>query len=320
MESQLKIQGTQKFMGKEIPIVYGGFGNNQKVVLAKTVAEIHGEEVKVTNQRINMNRNRFKDGVDLIDLKVVNQIDHNLLKEFGFTQMQISKAKNIYLLSERGYAKLIKIMDSDLAWEIHDQLMDEYFTLRQEKEMEIQLSQSDRLALNILHSTDEIERVLAVKEFGDYKYKEGMVHGVVEISKEKAITIRYLGEVLNQTMREDFDKWGYYPNNAMVGSEFRKYLAHSGLYEIKKFRSRSNKNVYEKSIHFQPTQLFETEIVERGYGYTKRIDDERGKVEGYFYETIFNLIQDEEWQFNFMMFLVQKYHLTLDDTEHLNDK
>lgn len=198
--------------------------------------------------------------------------------------------------------------------------MDEYFTLRQEKEMEIQLSQSDRLALNILHSTDEIERVLAVKEFGDYKYKEGMVHGVVEISKEKAITIRYLGEVLNQTVREDFDKWGYYPNNAMVGSEFRKYLAHSGLYEIKKFRSRSNKNVYEKSIHFQPTQLFETEIVERGYGYTKRIDDERGKVEGYFYETIFNLIQDEEWQFNFMMFLVQKYHLTLDDTEHLNDK
>lgn len=318
MNGQLKIQGTQEFMGKEIPIVYGGFGNNQKVVTDKTVSEIHNMKMFKVRERINENIKRFKEGVDLINIKRI--LDTDTLQQLGYAKQSITQANNIYLLSERGYAKLIKIMDSDLAWEIHDQLMDEYFTLRQEKEMEIQLSQSDRLALNILHSTDEIERVLAVKEFGDYKYKEGMVHGVVEISKEKAITIRYLGEVLNQTMREDFDKWGYYPNNAMVGSEFRKYLAHSGLYEIKKFRSRSNKNVYEKSIHFQPTQLFETEIVERGYGYTKRIDDERGKVEGYFYETIFNLIQDEEWQFNFMMFLVQKYHLTLDDTEHLNDK
>ena len=318
MNGQLKIQGTQEFMGKEIPIVYGGFGNNQKVITDKTVSEIHNMKMFKVRERINENIKRFKEGVDLINIKRI--LDTDTLQQLGYAKQSITQANNIYLLSERGYAKLIKIMDSDLAWEIHDQLMDEYFTLRQEKEMEIQLSQSDRLALNILHSTDEIERVLAVKEFGDYKYKEGMVHGVVEISKEKAITIRYLGEVLNQTMREDFDKWGYYPNNAMVGSEFRKYLAHSGLYEIKKFRSRSNKNVYEKSIHFQPTQLFETEIVERGYGYTKRIDDERGKVEGYFYETIFNLIQDEEWQFNFMMFLVQKYHLTLDDTEHLNDK
>lgn len=318
MNGQLKIQGTQEFMGKEIPIVYGGFGNNQKVVTDKTVSEIHNMKMFKVRERINENIKRFKEGVDLINIKRI--LDTDTLQQLGYAKQSITQANNIYLLSERGYAKLIKIMDSDLAWEIHDQLMDEYFTLRQEKEMEIQLSQSDRLALNILHSTDEIERVLAVKEFGDYKYKEGMVHGVVEISKEKTITIRYLGEVLNQTMREDFDKWGYYPNNAMVGSEFRKYLAHDGLYEIKKFRSRNNKNVYEKSIHFQPTQLFETEIVERGYGYTKRIDDERGKVEGYFYETIFNLIQDEEWQFNFMMFLVQKYHLTLDDTEHLNDK
>ena len=47
--------------------------------------------------------------------------------------MQISKAEHIYLLSERGYGKLIKIMDTDLAWEIHDQIMDEYFQLREEK-------------------------------------------------------------------------------------------------------------------------------------------------------------------------------------------
>lgn len=45
--------------------------------------------------------------------------------------MQISKSEHIYILSERGYAKLIKIMDTDLAWVIHDKLIDEYFELRE---------------------------------------------------------------------------------------------------------------------------------------------------------------------------------------------
>ena len=140
----LEVKGTQEFLGKEIPVIYGGFGSNQKVVLVKTIAEIHEEEVKVINQRINMNRKRFKDGIDIVDLKSeVNQIDHEILKGLGFNQNSINRAGNIYLLSERGYAKLIKIMDSDLAWEIHDQLMDEYFSMREEKEQQKQMSMED---------------------------------------------------------------------------------------------------------------------------------------------------------------------------------
>lgn len=129
----LEIKGTQEFMGREIPVIYGGFGSGQKVVLAKTVAEIHDVKLIHVNELINRNINRFKSGIDLLDLKVIVQNDNNLLREFGLTQMQISKANNIYSLSERGYAKLIKIMDSDLAWEIHDKLMDEYFTMREER-------------------------------------------------------------------------------------------------------------------------------------------------------------------------------------------
>lgn len=51
--------------------------------------------------------------------------------ELGYTKSAITQAEHIYLLSERGYAKLIKIMDTDLAWEIHDRLIDEYFELRE---------------------------------------------------------------------------------------------------------------------------------------------------------------------------------------------
>lgn len=127
----LKVKGTQEFLGKEIPVIYGGFGEGQKVVLAKTIAEIHGVNVGDVNRRINDNRSRFRNNIDVIDLKVGYASD--ALLNLGFNQSQINASKNIYLLSERGYAKLIKIMDSDLAWEIHDQLMDEYFSMREER-------------------------------------------------------------------------------------------------------------------------------------------------------------------------------------------
>lgn len=37
----LTVKGSQKFMGKEIPVVAGGFGENAKCISDKTVAEIH---------------------------------------------------------------------------------------------------------------------------------------------------------------------------------------------------------------------------------------------------------------------------------------
>ena len=48
-------------------------------------------------------RNRFRTGIDLLDLKQV--ISNNLFSDYGFTKAQWGNANNIYLLSERGYAK-----------------------------------------------------------------------------------------------------------------------------------------------------------------------------------------------------------------------
>lgn len=42
MENEIKVYGKQNFMGVEIPVIEGGFGEGCKVILAKTVAEIHG--------------------------------------------------------------------------------------------------------------------------------------------------------------------------------------------------------------------------------------------------------------------------------------
>jgi len=131
--NDLKVTGKQDFMGKEIPVVLGGFGPDKRCVCDKVIAEIHNMNTFDIRRRIADNIKRFQENIDYIDLIVMREMHNNsILSDLGYTAMQIAKAEHIYLLSERGYAKLIKIMDSDLAWEIHDKLIDEYFQLREQ--------------------------------------------------------------------------------------------------------------------------------------------------------------------------------------------
>ena len=58
---------------------------------------------------------------------------HIDLVDIGISPKEYGNANNIYLLSERGYSKLLKIMDDDLAWDIYDQLVDDYFNMREQK-------------------------------------------------------------------------------------------------------------------------------------------------------------------------------------------
>jgi hypothetical protein len=110
--------------------IEGGFGKNKKAMLVKEIAEIHGRPLFKINQLINDNRKHFIDGKDILDIK--DSPLAILLKDSGiYTQNAINASTNIYILSERGYAKLLKIMDDDLAWEKYDQLVDGYFQMRQ---------------------------------------------------------------------------------------------------------------------------------------------------------------------------------------------
>lgn len=126
--NDLKVLGTEKIGSFEFTGIEGGFGENKKSMLVKDIALIHGKEVKEVNRLINNNIRRFKNGIDLLDLKQV--ISNHLFSDYGFTKAQWGNSNNIYLLSERGYAKLLKILEDDKAWEIYDELVDNYFNMR----------------------------------------------------------------------------------------------------------------------------------------------------------------------------------------------
>ena len=160
---ELKVKGTQEFMGKQIKVIEGGFGEDCKVVSTLQLSSIHDVEIKHLNELFNNNYSRFKEGIDYIDLKVVVGDDYKLLETLGYSKMQISKSKNILVYSERGYGKLIKLMDTDLAWDIYDKMQDEYFSMRQQ--IKTSMSKVDLSILAIVNAKDTLEQALAIRNF-----------------------------------------------------------------------------------------------------------------------------------------------------------
>ncbi|MCM3223359.1 ORF6N domain-containing protein [Bacillus cereus] len=169
--NELHILGKQNIAGYQFTGIEGGFGKGKKAMLVKEIAEIHEKEVKHINQRINENRSRFKDGIDIVDLKgttfEVGLTDHNIL-----SKMMISKSNNIYILSERGYAKLLKILEDDTAWELYDQFVDGYFNMREQQIPNDPFGQIELIAAgasNLNKRVTNLEQVVEEQLTLDYK-------------------------------------------------------------------------------------------------------------------------------------------------------
>lgn len=228
----LKVTGIEKIGEYEFTGIEGGFGEGKRALLIKDIADIHDTDVRTINQTINRNRKRFKDGIDIIDLKQVT--DSDVFLEYGFTKAQWGNAKNIYVLSERGYAKLLKILEDDAAWEIYDELVDGYFNMRSEQ-FKLPTDPMDILALTFKAQKNTNLRVAKIEtdvkdlkdlkklEPGEYNYLgtavSNKIFSVLEelalnkktqapLRKELSKNINELAGVRTRTQikQKDFDK------------------------------------------------------------------------------------------------------------------
>lgn len=220
--NELKVLGTEKIGNFEFTGIEGGFGKNKKSILVKDIALIHGKEVKEVNRLINNNIRRFKNGIDLLDLKQV--ISNHLFLDYGFTKAQWGNSNNIYLLSERGYAKLLKILEDDKAWEIYDELVDNYFNMRQSIK-QYKLPQTFSEALIELAKEVKKNEVLKPKaeKYDRYLSNKGLIT-ITEIAKEYGMSGRELNKFLHdkRIIFKKGDKWFVYQryaNDGLVGYE-----------------------------------------------------------------------------------------------------
>lgn len=230
--AKINVIGHQKFIGREIPIIEGGFGEGKRCLTDKVIAEIHNQPVGEIRRRINDNIKRFKKDIDFIDIKANGY--EPLGKNLDFTKQHFNQSKNIYLLSERGYAKLIKIMDTDLAWGIHDELIDRYFTMRQEiretKESKSNLTREEELSLKILSG-----KATAI-ELKEYK----------ELVKVKALAgenaIMTLGQVVT-VLKNNIPK--------LTTTIFHEWLEYKGLGEYKVPKGERKRVFYPNESYMQ---------------------------------------------------------------------
>ena len=237
MIKEIKANGLIKGGDYEFTSIEGGFGKDKKSMLVKDIASIHNKKLKHINELINNNRNRFKNSIDIIDLLGVGLNDPEL-KNFGFTQQAINSYRgqngNIYILSERGYSKLLKLLDDDLAWEIYDMFVDRYFEMRETvKENIIEITKKDLLKLNIINANTEVDRMVALNQYqleyvqpleikADYTDKVLSSEGtltVKEIAQDFGKTANWLNKILNTLgiQYKQGSKWHLYAKYKDLG-------------------------------------------------------------------------------------------------------
>ena len=163
MKNELKVTGKQSFIGIEIPIIEGGFGEDKRIVTAKTISEIHGTRLADVNATIKrmIEKKRLKPSIDYLDCLSETDSLRNFAEELGL--IGSNRTQNVFVLSERGYTKLIKAMDDDKSWEVMDQFVDSYFEMRNTiKEV---ITSEDIALLRICKSNSPEETALAVTEY-----------------------------------------------------------------------------------------------------------------------------------------------------------
>ena len=164
--NELIVNGMVLVNDVEVHNIFGEFGENQKSALVKEIANVHGIELKYLNEKINRNIKRFRFGIDIIDLKGTKSevvlCDHEI-----FTQNSLNRCTYIYLLSRIGYLKLVGILEDDLAYDIQDKMIDEYFELK-----ELEITQEDKLCLSIIKANSQEGRMVAVGELVEYKNQQ----------------------------------------------------------------------------------------------------------------------------------------------------
>ena len=182
---ELQVNGTQDFMGKEIPVIEGGFGEGQKAILVKTISEIHDTRLDKVNALINEHIDEFEIGIDLLDL-MSNEKSLNLAKVLGF--ITNNRQKNCYLLSEQGYMLLVGFMKTEKAKEIRKQLRREYFAMREIINSDEQLKA--KLLLDIYNGGQE--GIVASKELAKLEKKPLLE----KIEKDKP-KVNYFDDFMN---------------------------------------------------------------------------------------------------------------------------
>lgn len=122
-------------MGNLVPMEFG----NQRIMTTKILADEYGTEDKNIQMNFLNNQKRFIEGKHYYRLEgetlkeFKNSLPNDIREPFKFTSQLI-------LWTEKGAARHAKILDTDEAWEVYEELEETYFRVKQQNIVINQLS------------------------------------------------------------------------------------------------------------------------------------------------------------------------------------
>ena len=127
-------------MSKLIPLEF----NKQRIMTTKVLAEQFGTEEGNIQKNFSNNEKRFSEG------KHYYKLEGQTLKEFKNSlpneiREPLKYAPVLYLWTDRGAARHAKILDTDEAWEVYEELEDNYFNPKKHKPLDNELTTIDKV-------------------------------------------------------------------------------------------------------------------------------------------------------------------------------
>ena len=97
---------------------------NVRVLTTQQIAEAYGTDSKIISNNFNRNKQRYVEGKHYISLMGAEK--REFLNHHQFDDSS-KNATVIYLWTEKGAFLHAKSLNTDIAWEVYDQLVDNYF-------------------------------------------------------------------------------------------------------------------------------------------------------------------------------------------------
>ncbi|CAI3537727.1 ORF6N domain-containing protein [Clostridium neonatale] len=127
-------------MSKLIPLEF----KNQRIITTKVLAQEYGTEEGNIQKNFSRNEKRFTEGKHYYKLE--GQALKNFKNSLPTESLEpIKYAPVLYLWTDRGAARHAKILDTDEAWEVYEELEDNYFNPKKHKPLDNELTTIDKV-------------------------------------------------------------------------------------------------------------------------------------------------------------------------------
>lgn len=136
---------------------------NIRVLTTQQIAEAYGSDTRVISNNFNRNKDRYVEGKHYICLEDDEKrefVDHHQIDDGS------KKASKLYLWTEKGAFLHAKSLNTDMAWEVYDRLVDNYF----EKPKSVPMTTDQKIQLLAQGNVELTERIDKVdKDLQEFK-------------------------------------------------------------------------------------------------------------------------------------------------------